>query len=454
MDLHVIVLAAGRGKRMASPLPKVLHPVAGQPMLARILRAILGLKPTSIRVVLGPSAEIISTVAGAFKALCFQQDPTTLGTAQAVLAAKPEELSGDLLIINGDHPLIQSADLSQFVRTYRELSVDMGVASFKNPQANEYGRLFLEGKQLVDIVEAYEIEKTKKHSDFVNAGLYLLKASLATKYLKEVKKNIKGEYNLTDLISILNEKKYKLRAISVPWHVAYGVNSQRELSLANSIAFENNNLNHMDKGVIILDIKNTYIEDLVSIGQGSLIYPGAYIRGQSQIGAFCAIEPQAYIFDSLIKNYVNIRAGSYIEGSLIEEKSVIGPYAHLRPETKIGRACRVGNFVEIKKSTLGAGSKASHLSYLGDAKIGKEVNIGCGTVTCNYSADKQKHPTVIKDSAFIGSGSQLVAPVEIGSGAVVGAGSVITKNVPDKALGIARGQQKNIPNYKENKNKN
>ena len=453
MDLHVMILAAGRGHRMASSLPKVLHPVAGQPMLARVLRAVSGVQPKTIRVVLGPSAEIISTVAGAFKALCFQQDSKAWGTAQAVLAGKPEELTGDLLIINGDHPLIQSADLNQFVRAYREMSANCAVASFKNPQANEYGRLFFEGEQLVDIVEAYEIEKAKKKSDFVNAGLYLLKANLASQFLKEVKKNIKGEYNLTDLISILNDKKYKLRAIPVPWHVAYGVNSQRELALANSIAFENNNLKHLDKGVIILDIKNTYIEDRVFIGQGSLIYPGVYLRGQTKIGAFCAIESQAYIFDSVIKNYVNIRAGSYIEGSLVEEKSVIGPYAHLRPETRIGKSCRIGNFVETKKITMGDRSKASHLTYLGDAKIGTEVNIGCGTVTCNYSADKQKNQTVIKDSAFIGSGSQLVAPVEIGASSVVGAGSVITKNVPDKALGIAREAQKNIANYKKTKKK-
>ena len=451
MDLHVIVLAAGRGQRMASSLPKVLHPVAGQPMLARILRAVSRIQPKTIRVVLGPSAEIVSSVAGKFKALCFQQDPKAWGTAQAVLAAKPEELKGELLIINSDHPLIQSADLSLFVRAYREMSADGAVASFKNPQANEFGRLFFEGEQLIDIVEAYEVEKTKTKSDFVNAGLYMLKAELANQFLKKVKKNIKGEYNLTDLISILNDKKYKLRAIPVPWHVAYGVNSQRELSLANAIAFENNCLKHLDQGVIITDIKNTYIEDHVFIGQASLIYPGVYLRGQTKIGAFCAIESQAYIFDSLIKNYVNIKAGSYIEGAIVGEKSVIGPYAHLRPETKIGRACRVGNFVEMKKSSMGDQSKASHLTYLGDAEIGKKVNIGCGTVTCNYAVDKKKRKSIIKDSAFIGSGSQLVAPVEIGESAVVGAGSVITKDVPKQALGIERGEQKNIVNYKKKK---
>ena len=448
MDLNVILLAAGRGERMGTTLPKVLHPVAGQPMIARILKAISGIQPKQIRVVLGDKASIISTIAGQFKALCFKQNQNHWGTAQAVLSAKPEELKGDLLIINGDHPLIQSTDLSQFIRAYRKSSADLAVASFKNHPSNEFGRLVFEGEQLVDIVESYEVEKEKSKSEFANAGLYLVKAELVQKYLSQVKKNVKEEYNLTDLVSILSKNNFKVRAVEVLWHVAYGVNSQRELSFANSIAFENNCYRHLEKGVIILDIKNTYIEDDVFIGQGTVLYPGVFLRGKTKIGMFCAIEPQSFLFDSLIKNYANVKTGSYLEASIVGERSVIGPYAHLRPETEIGAACRIGNFVETKKLKMGDNSKASHLSYLGDAEIGSDVNIGCSTVTCNYGVDQKKRKTKIKDKAFIGSGTQLVAPIEIGESAVVGAGSVITQNVPPKSLSLERGDQKIIPDYK------
>ena len=453
MDLNVIVLAAGRGERMGTSLPKVLHPVAGQPMLARILKAVSGIYPKQIRVILGNKASIVSTIASQFKALCFKQNEAHWGTAQAVLSAKPEELKGDLLIINGDHPLIQTIDLSQFLREYHKSSADMAVASFKNHPSNEFGRLVLEGEQLKDIVESYEVEKDKTKSEFVNAGLYIVKAELVQKYLPQVKKNIKEEYNLTDLVSLLDKNNFKVRAIEVPWHVAYGVNNQRELSLANSIAFENNCYPHLERGVIILDIKNTYIEDDVFIGQGSVIYPGVFLRGKTKIGLFCAIESQSFIFNSLIKNYVNIKSGSYIESSVVGEKSVIGPYAHLREETEIGDSCRIGNFVETKKTKIGNHSKASHLSYLGDAEIGESVNIGCGTVTCNYGVDRKKQKTKIKDKAFIGSGSQLVAPVEIGESSVVGAGSVITQSIPKNSLSLERTEQKIIKNYKKSEKK-
>lgn len=453
MKLNVIVLAAGRGERMASLLPKVLHPVAGQPMLARALKNFTNIQTNPIRVVVGSASDIVSSVAGKFKALCFQQDQKSWGTAQAVLAARPEEMTGDVLIINGDHPLIRPGDLTQFIQSYRKLSVDCAVASFKNPHPSDFGRMLFEKDQLVDIVETYEVEKRKAESHFVNAGLYLVKAELLNKYLKEVKKNIKEEYNLTDLISILHKNNYKVRAIEVPWNVAFGVNNQRELSAATAIAFENNCYKHLENGVLIMDFKNTYIEDEVIIGKGSLLYPGVHLRGKTKIGAFCAIESNVYIFDSLIKNYVNVKAGSYIEGSIVGEKSVIGPYAHLRPDSVIGDKCRIGNFVETKKITMGNQSKAAHLTYLGDTEIGAEVNIGCGTVTCNYGVDKKKRKTKIGDKVFIGSGSQLVAPVEIEDSAIVGAGSVITKNVPKGHLAIERTDQKNLKNYKNKKDK-
>jgi len=454
MDLNVVVLAAGRGERMSSQLPKVLHPVAGQPMLARSLKVVSEIYPKQVRVVVGAASHIVSSVAGKFKALCFQQSERAWGTAQAVLAARPEEMTGDVLIINGDHPLISANDLIQFIRSYHKMSVDCAVASFKNPNPSDFGRLILKGEQLVDIVEAYENTKSETKSLFVNAGIYLVKADLLKKYLKEIQKNIKEEYSFTDLISILHKKNYKVRAIDVPWHVAFGVNNQRELAIATAIAFENNCYKHMGNGVVIMDFKATYIEENVTIGKGTLLYPGVFLRGKTKIGSFCAIESNAYIFDSLIKNYVNIKAGSYIEGAVVGEKSIIGPYAHLRPETVIGERCRVGNFVETKKIEMGNDSKAAHLTYLGDAEIGSDVNIGCGTVTCNYGVDKKKRKTKIGNKVFIGSGSQLVAPVEVNDNSVVGAGSVITKDVPKGHLALERSDQKNIKDYNNKKSTN
>ena len=444
-----IVLAAGHGKRMGSNLPKVLHPVAGQPMLARLLGTLASTKCEELRVIVGENSHLVTPLAGKFNALCFKQDPKNWGTAQAVLAARPEEIKEDVLIINSDHAIIAQQNIEDFVKEFYKLDADCAVASFTNPHPNEYGRLLMEGDQLLEIVEAYDLEKRQVNSEKVNAGMYMFKAGLLEKYLSKIEKGSKGEYNLPEIIKIFNKDNLKVRAIEVPWNAAFGINNQYELSVATNILFENKCYELMSQGVIIVNPKNTYIETEVTVGAGSMIYPGAYLKGRTSVGGFCAIESNSFIFNSVIGNYVNIRSGSYIDGAKIGEKSVIGPYAHLRPDSVIGKECRIGNFVETKKINMGDKSKAAHLSYLGDAEIGKEVNIGCGTVTCNYTVDRKKEKTNIGDNTFIGSGSQLVAPITIGSEAVIGAGSVITKDVPSKHLGLERAEQKNIDKSKK-----
>ena len=451
VDLNIIVLAAGYGQRMVSSLPKVLHPVGGQPMLARILRAIKDTYSKEVRVVVGHASHLVTPIAGKFNALCFEQEKDSRGTAKAVLAARPKEFKGDVLIINGDHPLITGKDITSFVRSFYDLSVDCAVASFKNPHPSEFGRLVFEENQLVEIVEAYDIEKRKIKSEYVNAGLYLIKGNLLSKYLNQIQKNHNEEYNFTDIIQLLNKDKYKVRGIGVPWYMAFGVNNQQELAIASSVVFENKCYELMSKGVIIVDFKKTYIESDVIVGSGTMIYPGVYLKGQTKIGSFCAIESNAFIFDSVIDNYVNIKMGSYLESATVKERSAIGPYAHLRPGTVIGKQCRIGNFVETKNIKMGDKSKAAHLTYLGDAEIGEEVNIGCGTVTCNYDVDKKKNQTKIGDKVFVGSGVQLVAPVHIKNESVIGAGSVITKDVPEGYLALERSEQKNIKDYKTKK---
>lgn len=449
-DLSIVILAAGRGIRMASSLPKPLHPVAGQPMLARVLKATREISSDSVRVVVGYGDHLIIPVAGKFKALCFKQEDNEYGTAKSLLAARPEELKGDVLVINGDHPLVHSSDLKNFIEDCRKQDADLCVASFEHKQESSFGRMVLKGDDLVDIVEAIDLKEGESYSSLVNAGLYFFKAG-TLKHLKEIKQNKTKEYFLTDIISILHEKKYKVRAVPVPWNIAFGVNNQNELAVASAIVFENKCYELMNQGVIIVDPKSTYIESDVTVGSGSMIYPGVYLKGQTQIGHFCAIESQSHIFDSKISNYVNIRIGSYVEESEVGEKSVIGPYAHLRTGTQIGKECRIGNFVETKKAKIGDQSKAAHLSYLGDVEIGKEVNIGCSTVTCNYGVDKKKRKIEIRDKVFVGSGVQLVAPVKIQKNSVIGAGSVITKDVPEKSLAIERADQKIIKDYKKDK---
>ena len=281
-ELNIIILAAGQGTRMSSALPKVLHPVAGQPMLARVLRAAGDISSKQIRVVVGYGAHLITPVAGKYKALCFKQDEKNWGTAKAVAAACPKELEGHVLIVNGDHPLVSSQDIRAFVQSYHKQSADFAVTSFEYRQPSEYGRLICDGNRVTEIVEARDVKKKGKDSPLVNAGLYLIKAELLKKYLGEVKRNEKEEYNFTEMVSILHKNNHQVRHIPVPWNMAFGVNSQRELSTAGSILFERKVYELMKQGVIIIDMKNTYIESDVTVGSGSLIYPGVYLKGQTK----------------------------------------------------------------------------------------------------------------------------------------------------------------------------
>ena len=452
-DLNAIVLAAGQGTRMGTALPKVVHPVAGRPMLARILQALESLPLKQIRVVVGQGAHFVTPVANKYKALCFQQEEKHWGTAKAVASARPEELKGDVLILSGDHPLITSKNIMDFIEKYRTEDLDCGVGSFEQKEPGHYGRILLEEGYVKKIIEHYEASDPPPagESALINTGLYLVKTETLKKYLGQVSKNKKGEYNFTEILNIIFRNKGRSRNFPVPWNVAWGVNTQKELALASQYVFNLKRDSLMKEGVIFVDAPQTYVESSVQVGSGTILYPGAYLRGRTRIGSFCAVEPNVFIADSFIGNFVNIRAGSYIEGAEVQEKSVIGPYAHLREGTRIGKECRIGNFVETKNMILGDKAKAAHLSYLGDGEVGEESNIGCGTVTCNFGVDGKKRRTLIKERVFIGSGSQLVAPVTIGADAVVGAGSVITKDVPEKSLALERNEQKTVRDYKKKK---
>ncbi|MBX3033032.1 MAG: bifunctional UDP-N-acetylglucosamine diphosphorylase/glucosamine-1-phosphate N-acetyltransferase GlmU [Bdellovibrionaceae bacterium] len=445
--LTVIILAAGKGTRMKSPLPKVLHPVAGRPMLEKVVYAAKGAGARDIRLVVGHGATLVRHVSENWGVRCFEQKEQ-LGTANAVASAEITDMDGDVVIMNGDHPLIEAADIAAFVKEFREEKLDLAVVTSVLKKPHEFGRIVRQHGVMKAIVEAKDASRETLKINEVNTGIYIVKASLLAQDLPKIgNQNAKGEFYLTDLVSIAIEGRKKVNAIVASPKVAVGVNTQAELARATKLLFKRKIQRLMEDGVMVIDPRATYVEDGVQVGPGSVLYPGCFLRGHTRIGSFCVVESHAFISDCEIGDSVQIRAGSYLEQSQVHAKCTVGPYARLRPETVLQEEAHIGNFVELKKVKFGKKSKAGHLSYLGDAEIGENVNVGCGTITCNYAADKKKYKTRIGNDVFVGSDSQFVAPVTVGDGAVIGSGSTITKDVPAKALAVARGRQFIKENY-------
>ncbi len=432
---------------MKSSLPKVLHPVAGVPMLLRIVQVAKAAGAAETRVVVGFGENLVRQVVEPAGATCFKQHEQK-GTADAVKAAQPDTLNGPVLILNGDHPLINVGDIK---RIYEEFAngpggITLVTAKVKTP--GHYGRIVRDKGSLRAIVEAKDASAEALKIKEVNTGIYMLDADLLKQMLPQISNaNVQKEFYLTDIISLAIDGGLPVSTLTLKSHIAVGVNSQEELANATKRIYLRKAKELMAEGVMILDPRNTYIEDTVQVGASSVIYPGAFLKGQTRIGSFCVIEPHSFLHNAVCEDSVQIKAGSYLEGCLIRTKAVVGPYAHLRPETEIGREAKVGNFVEMKKVKFGDGAKASHLTYLGDAEVGANTNIGCGTITCNYAADHKKYKTKIGKNVFVGSDTQFIAPVEIGDNAVIGSGSTITKNVPANALAVARGRQIVKENY-------
>lgn len=442
--ITAIILAGGQGTRMKSPLPKVLHPVAGQPMISKIISNCQRAEFDEIRLVVGHGQNLVKNVVDPMGVQTFVQTEQ-LGTADAVKSAQVDSIEGDVVILNGDHPLITVEDLKHFISDFREQKLDLAVVSVELDHPGEFGRIIRQSGQLRAIVEAKDAGPDALKIKEVNTGIYVVKSDVLKKYLPLIKNNnSKKEFYLTDLISLAIESQLRVQALcSKNKNVAHGVNNQIELAAATRMVYQMKNAQLLNSGVIIIDPTNTYIEDAVIVGSGTVIYPGVFIRGKTAVGPFCVIEPNAFISDSVIDEAVQIRAGSYLEQAIVHSHAKIGPYARLRPDTEIGESAQIGNFVELKKVKFGKKSKAGHLTYLGDAEIGEDVNIGCGTITCNYSADKKKYKTIIGDRVFVGSDSQFVAPVTVGSDSIIASGSTITKDVPADALAIARARQEN-----------
>lgn len=448
IDFTAIVLAAGKGSRMSSRLPKVLHPVAGEPMLRRVVNSLNLAGAKEVLVVLGDDESSILPVIKPLGACCFRQE-SPKGTAHAVGSVKIDNITGFIFICNGDHPLMSSDEIVRAIEEFKNQDSVLAVLTAHLNDPKEFGRVVKHQGELQAIVEVKDASQETLKIKEVNTGAYIVSAEVLKKYLKEIDcHNQQKEFYLTDLVALCRENNEKLSTIEVSKDFAQGVNTQMELAKVTQIVYLEKAKKLMSEGVTIIDPNNTYIEEDVTVGSSTVIYPGAFIKGKTFIGELCIIEPNVFIDNCDLASSVHVKAGSYLEKSKICTKAIIGPYAHLRPGSDIGEDCRVGNFVELKKTKMGARSKASHLSYLGDSIIGDDCNIGCGTVTVNYSFDKKKYKTEIGDNSFVGSGTHLVAPVSLGKNSFIACGTVITKEVPDGALAIGRSKQIIKENYK------
>lgn len=452
-NFSVIILAAGKGTRMASPLPKVLHPVAGKAMVHRVIDSVKEAGAKEIRVVIGHGGALVQQVVEPLGAVVHKQVSQN-GTADAVKSAVPGTLEGTVMVLNGDHPLITKGDIETLLQQHEDSDSSISVVSCELNRPGSFGRIVRHKGELRAIVEAKDASADTLSIREVNTGLYILDADVLNQLLPMIENNnAQGEYYFTDIISIAQEHNIKVDAIKSKKTVAFGVNNQRQLSKATQYVYKRKVNSLLDQGVMVIDPDNTYIDDSVQIGAASVIYPGVHIIGESKIGSYCVIEPNCFVSSSQLDDSVQIKMGSHLEETQILAKAVVGPYARLRPQTTIGKEAKVGNFVEMKKVKFGDGAKASHLTYLGDAEIGEGTNIGCGTITCNYAVDKKKYKTVIGKNTFVGSDTQFVAPINVGDDAVVASGSTVTKDVPSGALAVARGKQRNIENYNVKKNK-
>ncbi|MFN3395388.1 MAG: bifunctional UDP-N-acetylglucosamine diphosphorylase/glucosamine-1-phosphate N-acetyltransferase GlmU [Thermodesulfovibrionales bacterium] len=445
MKLATVILAAGLGKRMKSDIPKVLHNILGKPMIQYVVDSIKGLGSKNNIIVIGPHTEgIKDTLAGYPVRFITQEKP--LGTGDALKRATEflEGFEGTVLVLNGDTPLIEASTLRRFLKIHDRKKDDISLISFMAGGMHSYGRIVREGGEVVSIIEDKDATVEQKKIREVNSGIYAIGQKVLD-LLKEIKINKrKGEYYLTDIVGIAVKKGYRVEAYILGSEAELtGINTREELYNAGLYMRDRIIKRLLNKGITIMDKDSTFIHPDVKIGRDTIIYPNVFIEGRSVIGRGCIIYPNTRLVDTIVGDGVTIKDSTLIENSIIKDDAVIGPFAHLRPGSVIGKACKIGNFVEVKKSIVGKGTKASHLSYLGDAEIGSNVNIGAGTITCNYDG-QEKHKTIIEDGVFVGSDTQLVAPVRIGRGAYIGAGSTITEDVPPGSLALSRVRQKNI----------
>ena len=444
MTLSIVILAAGKGTRMNSQLPKVLQPLAGKPILQYVLDTTYSLQPNNISIVAGHKSEMLRELIKD-KNISWRIQDTQLGTGHAVIQAIPDLNSDKTLILYGDVPLIKKADLQSLIK---KSDTGLAVMTHIKNDANGYGRILREDNKIQGIIEDKDCNKEQKKIKEINTGIL----AADTKYLKQwlnrlSNENAQKEYYLTDIVKFAVEDNITVSSHEVEEEVSIsGVNSKSELAYIERGLQLNKAEELMEKGVTVLDPNRIDIRGQLKCGQDVTIDVGCIFVGNVNLGNNVHIKPYSFIKNSDIDENSTIEAFSHIDSSKVGSSCRVGPYARLRPGTVLESEVHIGNYVEIKNSLVDQGTKINHLSYIGDSEIGKNVNIGAGTITCNYDG-VDKHKTIIEDDVFVGSNTQIVAPLKVGKGATIGAGSTITKDVPKNDLTLSRAQQKTISGW-------
>jgi bifunctional UDP-N-acetylglucosamine pyrophosphorylase/glucosamine-1-phosphate N-acetyltransferase len=449
-DVHVVVLAAGKGTRMKSALPKVVHRIAGVPMIEYVIDTAARLRPRSTTVVVGYQAEAVKEALARQSGLTFVVQEPQLGTAHALLTVEPvlAKATGTLLLLSGDVPLLRANTLKTLVERQIESGAAATVVTAILDDPRGYGRILRSGERIARIVEEKDASSAELAVREINAGIYAFDLDGLFEALRAISAlNLQKEYYLPDLVAIYRQRGLVVETLSVsgPAEIQ-GINNRAELAAVGRVVRQAKNADLMAAGVTIDDPWTTYIDRDVKVGADTVLHPGVSLEGQTTVGEECEIHSGARIVDSSIADRVTVLDHCVLAGATVADEARIGPFTHLRPAAVIGARAKVGNFVEIKKTVVGAGSKSMHLTYLGDAIIGENVNIGAGTITCNYDGSK-KHTTTIEDGAFIGSDTQIVAPITVGEGAYVATGTTVRENVPPGALAVSAGKQRNIEGW-------
>ena len=452
MDRYAIILAAGQGKRIKSNLPKVLHKACGKEMVNHVIDTMREAGIDDVNVIIGKGAKLVQDRTSS-RNVTYSLQEEQLGTGHAVKCAKAflDGKSGVVAIFTGDAPLIKASTVKKLIDIHiaNNNCATLLTSIVENPTG--YGRIVRNDNAVEKIVEHKDCSEDELNITEINAGMYCFDIkNLLDALGKLSNNNAQGEYYLTDVIEIFKSNGEKIGAMVTNFEETLGVNSRSELAVVENILRKRINKMHLDNGVTIIDPNNTYIGVDVKIGQDTIIYPGNVIEGDTVIGESCVIYPNSRVNNSIIEEGVEIQS-SVILDSKIGKNTTVGPFAYIRPESNIGNSVRIGDFVEIKKSTIGDNTKVSHLTYIGDAEVGTSCNFGCGTVVVNYDG-KKKHKTKIGNNVFIGCNTNLVAPVEVEDNSYTAAGSTITKEVPEGSLAVARARQKNIDGWVERNN--
>jgi bifunctional UDP-N-acetylglucosamine pyrophosphorylase / glucosamine-1-phosphate N-acetyltransferase len=445
----VAILAAGKGTRMKSKLPKVLHSFGGRTLIEWVLNSCSVIEPSRKIAIVGYQSDRVRSALQSYHDLQFVEQREQLGTGHAVqqLSSVLSDFSGDLLVLNGDVPLLRPETLENLLTIHKQNGNAATILTAVVPNPQGYGRVFCDQQNILkQIVEDRDCSPAQKQNRRVNAGVYCFRWDLLAEVLPKLEaNNDQKEYYLTDVVNFLQP----IMAVDVEdYQEILGINDRKQLALSYSIIQERIKDQVMAAGVTLIDPDSVTIDDTVKLGTDIIIEPQTHLRGNTMIGSGSKIGPNTMIENSEIGENVNIQY-SVITDSVIKDEAKIGPFAHLRGDVELGANCRIGNFVELKNSQIGDNTNVAHLSYIGDATLGDKVNVGAGTITANYDGVK-KHRTVIGDRSKTGSNSVLVAPVNIGEDVTIAAGSVITEDVPNDSLAIARSRQFIKPGWQLN----